>query len=299
MPEDHGIHTDFLLPWIRRIQAACPSLSFEVHCEGAKYGLLENQFAQVSSGDVDIAHSPASLPMGHFPLTNLINLPFLVEDSGQASERLWAAHAPYLQQEFAPLHILALHADSGGVLHWREGEIKSLDDFVGKRIRVPAGVLSAIMAAIGAIPVFLPPPAIAAAARSGELDGAIMAWDVLAYTQTQDIFCYHYEDVFYVSPLYLAMNPQSYRSLTGEERQTLDDHSGGHLTHYFGGYWHNWSAAGRELARRSGYMIGRLSVPILSQLREVAGVHIQRYIDELSGEDSAHTARIVKIFSGK
>jgi len=63
------------------------------------------------------------------------------------------------------------------------------------------------MAAIGAEPVHLLPPAIRGAAETGDIDGAIMAWDVLAYTQTQNIFRYHYTDVFYVSPLYLVMNP--------------------------------------------------------------------------------------------
>ncbi len=73
MPADHGTHRDFIVPFTRRVTAACPSLEFEIFCEGSPYGLLENQFDQVLSGAVDIAHSPAALPPGRFPLTNLMN----------------------------------------------------------------------------------------------------------------------------------------------------------------------------------------------------------------------------------
>jgi len=296
MPDNHGIHVDFLLPWTRRIQDSCPSLSFDIYCEGSKYGLLEQQFAQVSSGIVDIAHSPASLPIDHFPLTNLINLPFLVKDAQQASEYLWAAYEPYLKREFSPLHVLALHADSGGVLHMRDGAIKSLEDFVGKRIRMPPGSLSETMAAIGAIPVHLPPPAIAQAARADEIDGAIMAWDVLAYTQTQDIFRYHYRDVFYVSPLYLVMNAQSYALLDKDERRALDEYSGAALTKYFGKYWQAWSSSGRLLAEGDGHVVGQLPAQLMTALREAATRSRQHHIDRLMAQGHVEAAEVIEIF---
>jgi len=299
MPADHGTHVDFLLPWTRRIEKACPSLEFEIHCEGSKYGLLENQYSQVLSGAVDIAHSPASLPAGRFPMTNLMNLPFLVQDSQQASDRLWAAHAPYLEREFSPLHVLALHADSGGVLHMRDTPVRSLEDLAGKRIRTPSGAIAQAMAEIGAEPVHLLPPAIGKAARAGEIDGAIMAWDVLAYTQTKDIFRHHYTDVFYVSPLYLVMNAESRARLTDKERRALDEHSGADLTRRFGDYWKSWAAPGRSLATGEGHVLEALPDAVLSGLREAAALHTRRHVERLAGEGLSDAAGIVEIFSGR
>lgn len=299
MPADHGTHVDFIAPWTRRIHAACPSLEFELHCEGHEHGLLENQFSQVSSGAVDIAHSPASLPAGRFPLTNLMNLPFLVDGSQQASDRLWAAHASYLEDEFKPLRVLALHADSGGVLHMRDTQIRSLDDLAGKHIRTPTGAIADAMRALGAEPVHLLPPAISKAARAGEIDGAVMAWDVLAYTRTQDIFRHHYEDVFYVSPLYLVINPDSYARLTEAERQALDEHSGADLTKRFGAYWKSWSAPGRALARREGHSLGRLPSGVLSGLRAAATASMGRHVDRLIDEGLGNAPGVIDLFSGR
>ncbi|MGI6853900.1 hypothetical protein [Mesorhizobium sp. 1B3] len=299
MPADHGTHVDFIVPWTLRVQAACPSLEFELHCEGHEYGLLENQFSQVSTGVVDIAHSPAALPAGRFPLTNLMNMPFLVEDSQQASDRLWAAHPLYLEEEFRPLRVLALHADSGGVLHMRDTEIRSLDDLAGKRIRTPAGAIADAISVIGAEPVHLLPPAIGKAARAGEIDGAIMAWDVLAYTQTQDIFRHHYEDIFYVSPLYLVINPDSHARLTDEERQALHGHSGADLTRRFGAFWRSWSAPGRALAQGKGHSLDRLPSSVLSGLRTAAAAGTKRHVDRLIGEGLGKAPDLIDIFSGR
>ncbi len=169
--------------------------------------------------------------------------------------RLWAAHEPFLADEFAPLHVLALHADSGGVLHLRDTKLSSLADLAGKRIRTPAGPITEAIAAVGAEPVHLLPPAIGKAAADGAIDGAIMAWDVLAYTQTHTIFHHHYLDVFYVSPLYLVMNPDSRARLSEAERRALDAASGADLARRFGDYWQAWSAPGRALAEAPGHTL--------------------------------------------
>lgn len=299
MPADHGTHVDFIVPWTQRVQAACPSLEFELHFEGHEHGLLENQYSQVCSGAVDIAHSPASLPAGRFPLTNLMNLPFLVDGSQQGSDRLWAAHDLYLEEEFRPLRLLALHADSGGVLHMRDTQVASLDDLAGKRIRTPAGAIADAMRALGAEPVHLLPPAIGRAAKAGEIDGAVMAWDVLAYTGTQDIFRHHYNDVFYVSPLYLVINPDSYARLTEAEQHALNAHSGADLTRRFGAYWKSWSAPGHALAQREGHTLGPLPSGVLAGLRAAAAASVQRHLDRSIGEGLVNAPGVIDLFSGR
>lgn len=298
MPADHGTHIDFIAPWARRIEAACPSLSIEIFCEGSRYGKLENQYEQVMSGAVDIAHSPASLPADRYPLINLMNLPFLVQDARQASERLWQAHDRFLADEFQPLHVLAFHADSGGILHMREPELASVEDLSGKRIRTPAGPIAEAIAALGAEPVLLRPPAIGEAARMGKLDGAIMAWDVLAYTGTQDIFRHHFSDVFYVSPLYFVMNPDSRARLTHAERAAVDQFSGADLAGRFGNYWSNWSRSGRLLADGPGRSLSSLPDPILAALRTAAAVSIEKHIGHRFQDSQAMVRQVINDFKG-
>lgn len=299
MPESHGTYTDFLLPWTRRLQAACPSFEFEILGEGSPLGRLENQFAQVSARRVDIAHSPASLPPGRFPLTNLMNLPFLVEDAAAASQRLWAACAPHLAAEFRPLHVLALHADSGGVLHLRDRRIRAVADLAGLRLRTPAGAIAEAMRELGVEPVQILPPDLGQAAREGRIDGAVMAWDVLAYTRTETIFRHHYSDVFYVSPLYLVMHPESYAGLAEAERRTLDRLSGADLAARFGAYWQRWAAPGRALAEAEGHTLEPLPAPVLAALRAAGAQSAQRQVARLQATGVAGAPEVLEIFSGR
>lgn len=298
MPRDHGTHRDFIAPWAARVMEACPELSIEIHSEGSDLGLLENQYDQVLSGRVDIAHSPASLPPDRFPLTNLVNLPFSVKDAGEAGARLWAAHDAILAQEFAPLHVLALHADSGGVLHLRQGGLRDIDDLRGLRIRSPRGPVAELLRDIGAVPVPILPPRIGEAARKGEIDGALMAWDVLEYTATQDVFRHHYDSVFYVSPLYLVMNAHSRERLSAAAKEAIDQASGGNLAPRFGRYWQGWSASGRALAELPGHVVEPLPDNILTTLKARAEPGNQRHVAALVAAGHDRAADAFAILSG-
>ncbi|WP_185984661.1 hypothetical protein [Aureimonas mangrovi] len=296
MPSDHGTHRDFILPWAERLTTACPSLSFEIHGEGSPLGLLENQFDQVMSGAVDVAHSPANLPPGRFPLTQLMNLPFLVDGPHQAGERLLAAHDAYLAAEFEPLKVLALHADSGGLLHMRDAPIERVSDFAGKRIRSPAGAMAETLAALGAQPIHLLPPAIGDAARSGAIDGAVMAWDVLAYSRTIDVFRHHHSDVFYLSPLYFVMNAAAFSRLEPAERTVLMAMSGPDLSLRFGDYWTRWSTPGRALALEDGHTLQPLPACVTAALRDAAGDARQRHVHALIDAGHAQAAKVADMF---
>ena len=210
MPEDHGSHADFIAPWAKAVEAASDgTLSLSVHTGASAFGKLENQHAQVASGQVDVAHSPAGLPEGRFPLTTLMNLPFMASSSAQGTQMLNALLEPHLAAEYDGLKVLALHADSGGVLHTRDELVTRLEQLRGLRLRCPAGPMEAALRLLGVEPVPLTPPNIRAAAEAGRIDGAVMAWDVLAYTGTAEIFRHHTDTKLYVSPLYFVMNGES------------------------------------------------------------------------------------------
>ena len=158
MPEDHGSHADFIAPWARAVEAAAAgSLTLAVHSGASPFGKLENQHAQVAAGTVDIAHSPAGLPEGRFPLTTLMNLPFMAASSSQGTQMLNALLEPHLAVEYKGLKVLALHADSGGVLHTRDAPVTRMEQIEGLRLRCPAGPMEAALRLLGAEPVPLTP----------------------------------------------------------------------------------------------------------------------------------------------
>ena len=285
MPEDHGTHVDFIAPWAAALERESGGeVRVAVHSGLSPLGKLENQYEQVASGIVDVAHSPASLPQGRFPRTWLLNLPFLASGAADGTRMLWSLFERHLRPDYDGLKVLALHADSGGVLHTRDKPIQRLDDLAGMRLRCPTGPVADVLAALGAIPVPLLPPQINQAVRDGAIDGAVMAWDVLAYTQTADVLRYHVDSKLYVSPLYFVMNDARYRALPGPARAAVDAVSGDNLVRNFGTWWSRWERPGLELARAPGHVVEHLATSELDLWRDATSPVIHAYLDRLAQE---------------
>jgi len=260
MPRDHGTHRDFIAPWARAVEAGSGGrLRVTVHDGDTPLGRLERQHAQVTSGAVDVAHSVASLPSGRYPRTAIVGAPFLAADATHGTRLLAELFPRFLAAEYADLVVLALHADSGGLLHTRAGPIERLEDLRGLRVRAPSPLVAQALAELGAAPVVLAPLQIRAAAEAGELDGAAMAWDVLDYSGTAGVFVHHLDVPLYVSPLYFVMNRGRYESLDPAQRDAIDAASGPALAGHFGGWWEAWSRPARDGARARGDAITGLA----------------------------------------
>jgi TRAP-type C4-dicarboxylate transport system substrate-binding protein len=282
MPEDHGSHADFIAPWARAVEdASGGTLALTIHSGASDLGRLENQYAQVLSGAVDVAHSPAGLPEGRFPLTTLMNLPFMAASSGQGTQILNALLPTHLAPEFEGFKVLVLHADSGGVLHTRDAPVTRREQLEGLRLRCPAGPMEAALRLLGAEPVPLTPPHIAAAAAEGRIDGAVMAWDVLAYTGTGDIFRHHTDTKLYVSPLYFVMNGSRWQGLAPSQQDAIALCSGAALARRFPAWWQAWEAPGRAVALADGHVMGALSPSELERWQREAAPAVEAHVDGL------------------
>lgn len=292
MPEDHGSHADFIAPWAKAVEAASGgTLAVEVLPGTSPFGKLEDQYEQVVSGAVDVAHSPGGLPEGRFPLTTLMNLPFMASSSAEGTRLLNELLPDYLAPEYAGLKVLAMHADSGGVLHTRDRLVTRLEDLRGLRLRCPAGPMEAALRLLGAEPVPLTPPNIRKAAEEGRIDGAVMAWDVVAYTGTDAIFRHHTDTKLYISPLYFVMNAASWDRLSAPSQQAIERCSGAALVRRFPGWWQNWEAPGRALGLAEGQVMGALSPDELARWRTIAAPAIEAHVDALvaAGHPSARS----------
>ena len=187
-----------------------------------------------------------------------------------------------MKPDYDGLKVLALHADSGGVLHTRDKPVRRIGDLAGLRLRCPTGPVADALAALGAVPVPLLPPQINQAVRDGSIDGAVMAWDVLAYTQTHDALRYHVDTKLYVSPLYFVMNSARYDALPAPARAAVDAVSGDALVTQFGGWWKNWERPGLELALQPGHIVEHLDPAELDAWRAATAPVIAKYLDNLA-----------------
>ncbi|MBI3706621.1 MAG: TRAP transporter substrate-binding protein [Proteobacteria bacterium] len=288
MPPDHGTHRDFIAPWAQALEReANGEIKVELFDGTTSLGLLANQYDQVASGIVDVAHSPAALPAGRFPRSLIAGMPFLVDGAEAGTRLLWRLLPEFLAAEYGDLHVLALHADSGGLIHTRERPVARLEDIKGLRLRTPNALITAAIARLGAVPVQMPPPEINAALREGRIDGACMPWDVVGYTQSAEFLRYHLDTRLYVAPLYFVMNRVRYDGLPPHLRQAVDAVSGPALVARFGEWWRRWEAAGIDEVRALGHPINVLSADERARWAEA----VQPAIGDWLAEQERHGVR--------
>ena len=93
LPPVHGIHTDFIEPWAKQLEACTNGkVAVEIYPGGTQLGNVAKQQEQVLAGVVDVAHGLTGLPRGRFPRTSVIDLPFLTESADAATRTLWALY---------------------------------------------------------------------------------------------------------------------------------------------------------------------------------------------------------------
>lgn len=297
MPEEHGTHADFIAPWARAVEEASGgALCVVVHAGASPLGRLENQYTRVVAGTVDIAHSPAHLPPGRFPRTGIVGLPFVAADTAQATRLLWQLFRDgALDAEFGDLHVLALHVDSGALLHTRRGPITCRSELAGLRIRTPNPAVSLALAALGAVPVEIPPPRILAAAAAGELEGAVMAWDLLAYSGTADVFRHHLDMRLFFAPLYFVMNRARHAALAPAHQAAIERVSGAALVSRFPAWWARWEAPGAALGTKPGHQLAALDAGERARWREAVQPAIRAWLDRLTPDARAIHAHATRL----
>lgn len=256
----HGIQTDVLEPWAaelaRRTQGR---VHVTIHPGGSALGNINQQFDQVRAGVTDIAFGLNGIPRGRFPRTSIMALPFMTASADAATRALWDVFPDYLAEEYPGVHVLALTAHNGGMIHTSTRQVTTAEDLVGLRIRAPSPEVTSMLEYLGASPVGLPPGEVYEGLQRGTLDGAIFPWDPVKSMRIAEVVRYHLEIGCYTVPFYLVMNERRYRSLPDDVRQAIDDISGQALIEKFGGWWDKWDAAGRAAAVERGNVISTLS----------------------------------------
>ncbi len=285
LPPVHGIHTDFIVPWTEQVSACTDGeVKFEIYPGGTQLGNVAKQQELVTSGVVDIAHGLHGIPRGRFPRTSLIELPFMTDDAGAASETLWALYPDYLADEYKGLKVLALHAHNGGLIHTASKKVATMEDLEGLRLRTPSPAISAMLTELGAVPQGLPPAAVYESIQKGVIDGTVFPWDPVKSFGLNEVLNYHLEAGTYTVPFFFVMNQNKFDGLPENVRNCIDEASGEALVKKFGDWWDQWDAAGRSEAEAAGHEIATLSPEEREKWREALQPMIEAYLAETEAE---------------
>ncbi|SDE03214.1 TRAP-type C4-dicarboxylate transport system, substrate-binding protein [Paracoccus isoporae] len=248
-PSTIFLHTEFIARWADELKSCTDGkVEVEFHTAGSALGNIARQYDQAKAGVVDVAFGHAGFPLGRFPRTSLIELPFVSGSAGANSKALWALSGTHLKPEYPGVHILAMMAHNPGSLH-ANAPLNSMQDLDGLRIRTPNGSSSAVLNFYGAEAVSLPPGDQYENLQKGTLDGVATEWTGIGAYKLNEVLKYHYDVPLYTVGFFFVMNQSRYDGLPEDVRACVDQVSGDILVATFGALWDDAGQVGYELEK--------------------------------------------------
>ena len=235
-PPKAFIASKILAAWADKVNT-CASGAVNVKMyAGGTLGSPPKQYDIVTSGVADISWTVLGYIGGQFPLSSVIELPFLTKTSKAGSRALNTLYEEgYLDKEMAGIKLIGLHSNPGYQIHMKDTKVVKPADFKGKKMRVPSKIAGTILKTLGATGVKVPAPGTSEALNKGVIDGTPFPYTAIGSFRLFDVTKYHTEVNITNATFGLIMNEDKYNGLPSAAKDCIDKHSG----HWFGDWASN------------------------------------------------------------
>lgn len=257
LPAGSYANTMFIQPWCDKIaRESANKLKCQIYPSMQLGGTPPQLFDQVKDGVVDVIWSLPGYTAGRFPLTEVFELPFMMQNPEATSKALWDYVAQLGQAEFKDVKPIAFHVHGDGVFHLREKPIRTMADLKGLKLRAPTRQTNRFLAALGATPVAMPVPQVGDALSKGVIDGAVVPYEVVPSVRIQEFVKFHSETdpaepAFYTSTFMFVMNKARYDGLSPELKKVIDANSGQALSGQIGKVFLAADGEGKKLTTKN------------------------------------------------
>lgn len=231
-PAEHPMAVNMLDPWMEEVEEQTDgTVTFDVHPGGAITGAPAVHENTVS-GAIDMGWALHGYTPGRFPITRVIELPFLWDSAEQATEAFWDLYEEFdaFQDEFDDTKVLALWTHDLGDLWTTDQPVRSPEDLQGLEIRAPGPEQGNLVEALGGDSVGLPAPELFDSLDRGVIDGLMIATSGLESFDLWPTLEYGTRGSFYVGAMYAVMNTETWEQLSDSQQQVIEDTAGRELS---------------------------------------------------------------------
>lgn len=185
------------------------------------------QYKRVVEGVADIVIGNASATPTLFPRTLLAVPPGRAVDGEDTTRRIWNVFDQYMAEEWTDVKVLAIGAASGRMIVGNR-DLSTFDGMQGAKIVPFAAMTTPVIQGMGMVPVQMEPAEHYTGLSTGTIDAAVSTINNLLPPWNLD----EVADYAIINTptsslvIYVAMNRDSYESLSAEHRQIIDDIAG-------------------------------------------------------------------------
>jgi TRAP-type C4-dicarboxylate transport system substrate-binding protein len=260
-PSGHWSQADGLYKWFEQIEEVTEG-RVKVQASAKPLAPPNRNYQAVIDGVADIAWGPHGYTPGVFPLTEMVELPFITEDAGVSSKAYWRLWKEYFEPTGMQGDVvtLAMHVTAGGNISMRKAPVTSMADLKGKKMRVPTPVVGRVLQEQGVVPVSGSLTELREMLSRGIIDGTVISDELITgFKVDEDVHgVTRVPGGIFSNSAFVIMNKGKWDKLSVEDQAAIMAISGEVLSETMGGLWQsNDSASGAMFKERleENYMI--------------------------------------------
>lgn len=301
MPPPHFM-SKWFEQWGAKLQEASGGKIKPEYFPAAQMGPVPRYYDMARQGVAQVTFFLHGATPGRFPLTEIINLPYMV---GSAEIGTKVLNDPemraLLEPEHKDLKLLFLLTHQPGNVFTSKTAIREPGDMKGMRLRFASATIKDWVERLGATPVGLPPTEIAEGLQKGSIDGVFIDYGGAGIAfKLGPHLKYATEMYSYVASFGVGMNQEYYDSLPADLKKLVDD-SVADVSAEMGQGWDALDAIGKKLLTDAGVEPIKLTAEQDANFRKEGDKLAQEHIAKLEadGKPARKVYDLMKTLSAK
>jgi TRAP-type C4-dicarboxylate transport system substrate-binding protein len=283
---DQHAMSKWLIKWANRLEQESKGRITVKRFPGSQMGPVQQHYDFVRTGQADVAWFLHGATPGRFPLTELVQLPYLVGSAEIGTKVLNDAglRSKYLDAEHRGIKVLLLLTHQPGNVHTTKKPIRTIDDMKGLRLRFASPTIREFIAALGGTPVGVLPTEQVEQLQKGTIDGVFIDYGGAGIAfKMGGILKYSTEMYSYVSSFGVGMNPDFWNKLP-PDLQALVTKSITGVEKEVGEAWDALDVPGKKALVDGGAEVIRLSPEENAKFRKIGAAVAEARVRELEGK---------------
>jgi len=283
---DQHAMSKWLIQWSEAIEKGSGGRIVVKRFPSAQMAPTPQHYDLARTGQADMAWALHGGTPGRFPLTEIINLPFMVGSSEIGTKVINdpELRAKYLDAEHKGVKVLMLLTHQPGGPHTTKKPIRTLDDFKGLRLRFATPTIRDLVAALGGTPVGVLATEQVEQLQKGTLDGTFIDYGGAGIAFKMGGLLKHSTEMYsYVSSFGVVMNEDFWNKLPPDLKELVTKSMTG-VEQEVGQAWDALDVVGKKLIIDGGGEAIKLSPEENAKFRRIGGEVSEAKVKELEGK---------------
>ena len=296
---DQHAMSQWLVRWANNLERDSGGRITVKRFPGSQMGPVQQHYDFVRTGQADVAWFLHGATPGRFPLTEIVQVPYLVGSAEIGTKVLNdpELRSKYLDAEHRGVKVLLLLTHQPGNVHTTKKPIRAAEDMKGLRLRFASPTIRDFVAALGGTPVGVLPTEQVEQLQKGTIDGVFIDYGGAGIAfKMGGILKYSTEMYSYVSSFGVGMNPDFWNKLP-PDLQALVTKSMTGVEKEIGEAWDALDVPGKKALIDGGAEAIQLARDENAEFRKIGATVAEAKVNELESKGMPARAIYAKMKS--